>query len=168
VMMTMHVPPISVCLAVDVSIFQMLYVTQKMPATLLHVFLHPDVYLLISLINVTREINVTIILVMSILDAHNPKLTVTTMITVLMTAATQILDVYMHHTTVMMIMPVPATHAVQDSVIMNMLIVTMMIIVLMIVVIKLMGASILLIIVTTIMLVQLITAIHHVDVFTPM
>jgi phosphate uptake regulator len=55
-----------------VSIFQMLFVTQKMLATLLHVFLHPDVYLLISLINVTREMIVMITLVIRILDAHNP------------------------------------------------------------------------------------------------
>jgi hypothetical protein len=90
------------------------------------------------------------------------------MIIVLMTAATQPLDAYIHHTTVMMIMPVPTTHVARDSVIMNILIVTMMIIVLMIVVMLLLVAYILLTIVTTIMLVQLMTAIHHVDVFTPM
>jgi len=64
-----------------------------MLVTLLHAFLPLDVLILMSLINATREINVTTILVMITLDAHKLLLIVTTMITVQMTLVTQLLDV---------------------------------------------------------------------------
>jgi len=64
-----------------------------MLVTLLHAFLLLDVLIPMSLINATREINVTTILVMMTLDAHKLLLIVTTMLTVQMTLVTQLLDV---------------------------------------------------------------------------
>jgi hypothetical protein len=58
------------------------------------------------------------------LVAHNPAMTVMTMITVLMTTATHQLDVYILNMTVMIITSVPPKHVLEDNVIMNELTVT--------------------------------------------
>jgi len=136
-----------------------------MLAILLHAFLLLDVFIPMSLINATREINVTTIHVMIRLDAHKLLLIAMTMITVQMILATHLLDVYIHHTTAMIITLVLPNHA-RDNVIMNELTVTMVMLVPMIVVYRRVVANILLTHVMMITLVLLMTAIKNKDVFT--
>jgi hypothetical protein len=100
-MIMTHVPPIFVCLAVDVSIFLMLSVLHQMPVTLLNVHQPKVVFIPISLNNVIREINVTTMTATKSMDAHQHVSTAMTTTTVLTTAANHLMDVNTSHTTVM-------------------------------------------------------------------
>jgi len=136
-----------------------------MPATLLHVNLPQDVYIPISQTNVTWEINATTILVIKKLDAHKPLLIVMTMISVLMMAATHLLDAHIPHMIVMITMLVPPNH-VQVAVIMNELTVTITMLVQMTAVKSILVVNTLPMIVTTTTLVLLTTVSKQQDVIT--
>jgi hypothetical protein len=167
VTITMHVPLISVCLVADVLIFLMWYALPQMLVILLNVILLKVVFILIFLINVTREINVMITIAIKILDALKPIFNATIMIYALMTAVILLLVVYMFHMIVMTITLVRKTLA-QENVIMNGWIVTITMHVQMISVYQRLVVKILHVIVMIRISVQKMTVIHKLDVFTQM
>jgi hypothetical protein len=136
-----------------------------MLVTLLNVILHKDVFILMSLINVTREINVMIMIAIKILDVLKLTFNVTIMIYALMIAVNHLLDAYMFHMIAMIITLVQKTHA-QENVIMKPWIVMIMMHVPTITVYQRLAAKILHVIAMIRTSVQMMTAIHKSDVFT--